>query len=130
MVRHHLGFSLIEVTVAFFITTVSVSIIFQIYAKGVTASMLANEYASALAIAESRLAEVSNDAEMRDLIKQGTEEDRYAWEITTEDYMIADHDAESTSSYSLVLVGVTVSWGNRGNSHQVDLQTLKPVIVE
>ena len=121
---------MIEVMVAFFITTVSISIIFQIYAKGATASVLANEYASALAIAESRLAEVSNDAEMRNFIKQGTEEDRYAWEITSEDYMIADHDAESTSSYSLVLVDVNVSWGNRGKSHQVDLQTLKPVIVE
>lgn len=124
------GFALVEVVVAFFITTMSLGVIFQIYAKGVTSGVLANEYASALSIAESRLAEISSDSEMRNLENQGTEEDRYDWEIRTTDYMIANRADRTRTSYSLVWVDVTVSWLSQGKTHEIELQTLKPIILE
>ena len=42
---------------AFFITAMSLGVLYQIYAKGATALDLARDYASALSIAESKLAE-------------------------------------------------------------------------
>ena len=124
------GFTLVEVVVAFFITTVSLGVIFQIYAKGVTSGVLANEYASALSIAESRLAELSGASEMRNLEQRGREEERYDWEIRTTDYMIANRADRTRTSYSLVLVDVNVSWQSQGKTHEIELQTLKPFILE
>ena len=130
MKRRQSGFTLLEVVMAFFITVASFGIIFEIYAKGVTAGVLANEYASALSIAESRLAEVSNDAAMRNLDNRGTEEDRYDWEIRATDHLIANRGAGAHTSYSLVQVDVSVSWQSQGKSHGIDLRTLKPIILE
>ena len=115
---------------AFFITAASLGVIFEIYAKGVTSAVLANEYASALAIAESRLAEVSNDAAMRNLDEQGTQEGRYDWVIRATDYLVANRDEGAHTSYSLVQVDVNVSWRSQGKSHGIDLRTLKPIILE
>ena len=128
MVPRQSGFSLFEVVVAFFITTASLGIIFQICAKGVSATILANEYASALSIAESRLAGIPGDADMRGLTRKGTDEGRYDWEITTADYQVANPHGNQPSSYSLALVEVNVSWQSRGKARRVDLETLKPVI--
>ncbi len=130
MMRCQTGITLIEVVVAFFITTLSLGIIFQIYAKGVTAVVLANEYASALSIAESRLAEVSRGAEMRNYKSEGKEENRYDWTIETTDHMIADPSDTARTAYSLVQVDVNVSWQSRGKTRNIDLQTLKPIIVQ
>ena len=130
MKRRQSGFTLLEVVTAFFITVTSLGVLFEIYAKGVTAAVLANEYASALSIAESRLAEVSNDALMRDLDDQGTAEGRYDWEIRASDYMIANRDEGAPTSYSLVQVDVSVEWQSRGTSHGIELRTLKPIILE
>lgn len=130
MKRRQSGFTLLEVVMAFFITVASFGIIFEIYAKGVTAGVLANEYASALSIAESRLAEVSNGAAMRNLENQGTEEGRYDWEIRTTDHLIANRDDGAHTSYSLVQVDVSVSWQSQGKTHGIDLRTLKPIILE
>lgn len=115
---------------AFFITVASLGILFEIYAKGVTSAVLANEYASALSIAESRLAEVSNDTAMRNLEHAGTEEGRYDWEIRATDYLIANRDEGAPTSYSLVLVDVSVHWQSQGKSHGIDLRTLKPIILK
>lgn len=115
---------------AFFITAASLGVVFDIYAKGVTAAVLANEYASALSIAESRLAEISNDAEMRNLERQGTEEGRYDWQLRATDHLVANRGEGARASYSLVQVDVSVSWRSQGKSHGIDLRTLKPIILE
>lgn len=128
--RRQSGFTLLEVIMAFFITVTSLGVLFEIYAKGVTSVALANEYASALSIAESRLAEVSHDEAMRNLDNRGAEEGGYDWTIRTTDYLVANRDEEAHTSYSLVLVDVNVSWQSQGKTRAIDLRTLKPVILE
>lgn len=130
MKRRQSGFTLLEVVMAFFITAAALGVVFEIYAKGVTAAVLANEYASALSIAESRLAEVSNDAAMRNLERQGTEEGRYDWKLRATDHLVANRGKGGRTSYSLVQVDVSVSWQSQGKTRAVDLRTLKPIILE
>lgn len=128
MVRSQRGFSLIEVLVAFSVTALSLGVIYQIQAKGATAAVLANEYAQALAIAESKLAGASVNGAVYSLPAQGREQDKYDWEIRIEDYLNESQDAASASLYALVSVDVIVRWQSRGKLHYVDLHTLKPVI--
>lgn len=128
--RRQSGFTLLETITAFFITVVSLGVVFEIYMKGVTSAVLASEYASALSIAESRLAEISNDAAMRNLEDEGTEEGRYDWKVRVTDYLVANPGNGAQTSYSLVQVGVSVSWRSQGKSHGIDLRTLKPIILE
>ncbi len=128
MVRSLRGFSLIEVLVAFSVTAVSLGIVFQIYAKGATATVLAGEYAQALAIAESKLAGVAVFRAIDGLEIQGRELKKYDWEIRVQDYTNDEQDEDLSPLYTLMSVEVNVSWRSRGKLHRVELQTLKPVI--
>ena len=128
MVRSQRGFSLLEVLVAFSLTALSLGVIFEIYAKGAAATILADEYTLALAVAESKLAGVPVDDALHRFGEQGREHDKYDWELTVEDYAVDGWNAGLPPSYSLVSVNVGVSWQSRGKLHRVDLQTLKPRI--
>lgn len=128
MVRCQCGFTLIEVLVAFSITAVTLGILFQIYAKGTTAAILAEEYAEALAIAESKLAGVSVNDAIPGYDLQGTTQDNYDWELRLEDYLDNNRETDPSSLFSLVSVDVNVSWHSQGRLHRVDLQILKPII--
>ncbi|MCY3751504.1 MAG: prepilin-type N-terminal cleavage/methylation domain-containing protein [Gammaproteobacteria bacterium] len=126
MVRSQRGFSLLEVLVAFSLTALSLGVVFEIYAKGATATILAGEYTQALAVAESKLAGVPVDNALHHFGEQGREHDKYDWELTVEDYAVDGWNAGLPPSWSLVSVNVDVSWQSRGKLRQVSLQTLKP----
>ena len=128
MVRSPSGFSLLEVLVAFSITAVTLGILYQVYARGSTAAILAGEYAEALSIAESKLASAAVNGALSGLHFQGRSQDKYDWEIRTEDYGAAYNVANSSWTYSPALVLAGVSWHSRGKLRRVDLQTLKPAI--
>ena len=128
MIRCQSGFSLIEVLVAFSITAVALGILFQIYANGTTASILAENYTEALVIAESKLAGVSVFQAIDGLGMQGRELEKYDWEIRVQDYMNDAQDEDLSPLYALVSVEVDVSWHSRGKLRRVVLRTLKPVI--
>ncbi|MDE0155641.1 MAG: prepilin-type N-terminal cleavage/methylation domain-containing protein [Gammaproteobacteria bacterium] len=118
------GFTLLEVLVAFFITAMSLGVLYQIYAKGAVALDLARDYALALSIAESRLAETTVTAAPQ----QGRELDRFDWALSTQTHTSVSLNDVSTLSYTLLLVEVNVRWQNRGQTHEAVLQTLKPVL--
>ena len=128
MSRCQSGFSLLEVLVAFSITAVTLGILYQVYAKGLTASILAGEYAEALSLAESKLAGVAADGAGPGFSFRGRSQDKYDWEIRTEGYGADYQAAGSSRTHSLLLVSVGVSWHSRNKLNRVDLQTLKPVV--
>lgn len=128
MARSQSGFSLLEVLVAFSITAVTLGILYQIYAKGTTAAILAGEYAEALSIAESKLAGAAVNGALSGFHYQGKSQDKYDWEIWTEAYGADFNAAGSSWTYSPALVSVGVSWHSQGKLRRVDLQTLKPAV--
>jgi general secretion pathway protein I len=119
------GFTLLEVLVAFFITTMFLGVLYQVYAKGAAALDLARDYAPALAIAESKLAATTiTDASPQ----QGRELDRFDWVLSTAPYIDVSLDEFSSLSYTLLLVEVSVRWQRRGKTRETFLQTLRPVL--
>ncbi|MYH70390.1 MAG: prepilin-type N-terminal cleavage/methylation domain-containing protein [Gammaproteobacteria bacterium] len=118
------GFTLLEVLVAFIITAMALGALYPVYVKGATTLDLARDYALALSIAESRLAETTVTATPQ----QGRELDRFDWDLSTQTYINVSLDDVSSLSYTLLLVEVNVHWQNRGKPHETTLQTLKPVL--
>lgn len=118
------GFSLLETLIAFSIASLALGVIFQIYAKGTTATVLAGDYAQAVAIAESRLAEIGleNESETATFGEAGG---KYAWEVRVTDYS-DDSPAAIDSPMDLLGVGVEVKWQERGKIRSVLLRTVKP----
>ena len=124
-VRQIRGFSLIEILVAFSITAVALTIIFQIYAKGATTAILGREYAQAVAVAESKLAESVIYVNDNNKETRGTENDKYNWVADVEDYTPADA-TDFVPVLELVKVKVEVTWSSRGKTHSVTLHSLRP----
>ena len=126
--RRQYGFSLLETLVAFTITAVTLGVLFQVYAKGTTAVIVAEDYAEALALAESKLAGVSVSDAIPGFDVQGSFQDKYHWEIRMEEHGAANPETDTPSWFSLARVEVSVSWRGRDRLHEVALQTLKPVV--
>ncbi len=120
------GSSLLEVLVAFTIAAMTLGVLFQIYAKGTTSAMLGEEYAQAIIIAESRLAEFSIIEELNGAGGSGRENEKYDWVVSIEDY-IEEEVAEFPSTWLLKQVKISVTWNSAGRSRSINLQTLKPV---
>ena len=123
-IKQECGFSLIEVLVAFSIAAVSIAIIFNIYAKGTSAAILGEEYAEAIAIAESRLAQLGVTEQINEAETQGIENDKYQWELEINDHT-QQTESDFVSSIILKDVQIEVSWESRGKLRSVILQTLK-----
>lgn len=121
------GFSLLEVLVAFIITALVVSVIYQVYAKGLTAALLGQEYTTAVTIAESKLALVGHSMKMDVSEYQGLEHDKFHWILKIEDYD-GDGQSQFASSLQLRAVHIKVSWESKGKSHHIQLDSLRPVI--
>ncbi len=123
--RYNKGFSLLEVLVAFTIAAMSLGVLFQIYAKGTTSAILGEEYAQAIVIAESKLAEVGISENLEISERTGLEYNKYNWHIVTRDY-IEDSPSDFTSNLSLKEVTVEVYWNSQRNQRSIKLHTLKP----
>ncbi len=123
--RYNKGFSLLEVLVAFTIAAMSLGVLFQIYAKGTTSAILGEEYAQAIAIAESKLAEVGISENLEISERTGLEYNKYNWYIIARDY-IEDSPSDFTSNLSLKEVTVEVYWNSQRNQRSIKLHTLKP----
>lgn len=120
------GFSLIEILVAFSIAAVSLTVIFQIYAKGTTAAILGEEYAQAIAIAESRLAEAGGASGANAQELSGIENEKYNWRIQIDDF-IPPEPSDFEEKLRLINVSVEVSWQAREKQRVINLHSLKPV---
>ncbi|MCH7696440.1 MAG: prepilin-type N-terminal cleavage/methylation domain-containing protein [Proteobacteria bacterium] len=123
--RYNKGFSLLEVLVAFTIAAMSLGVLFQIYAKGTTSAILGEEYAQAIVIAESKLAEVGISENLEISERTGLEYNKYNWHIIVRDY-IEDTPSDFTSNLSLKEVTVEVYWNSQRNQRSIKLHTLKP----
>ena len=124
--KYAYGFSLLEILVTFSIAALTLGVLFQIYAKGTTAAILGEEYAQAIVIAESRLAELSVRENLDKTGESGRENNKYDWEVTVEDF-IDEEDLGFTPTLLLKQVEVTVAWNSAGKRRAIHLQSLKPV---
>lgn len=86
--RYSVGFSLLEVLVAFTLFAVAMGVLMQIFSRGVNGASLADHYAKATMYAESKLAAVG----LEEAIKEGTtsgkfDDENFAWQVTVKPYL-------------------------------------------
>ena len=123
--RQQRGFTLLEVLVAFVIAAMSLAVMYQIYAHGAASAILGKEYAEAVAIAESRLAELGITKPLDQMETVGIVADKYRWELNFRD---PEPDPEQSFDPQLLLqeIELTLSWDSRGGRRTLRFHTLRP----
>jgi general secretion pathway protein I len=125
------GFSLLEILVAFSILAIALGILLNIFSSGVETASVAEEYNSAVQIAETLMARTGVESPLQPGQTAGIENDKYSWRVTTAPYdlTLEGFDTKSLPA-ALFMVTVSVSWGGNGaedgdRQREVELTTLK-----
>jgi general secretion pathway protein I len=124
------GFTLIEVLVAFVIFAVTLASLLQVFSGGLRDAQLADEYARATMIAQSRLAGVTTAERVEEGSSSGNE-GAFAWAVAAAPYDERQEsaDADRSKDYNLrvrlMRVDVKVGWhAADGRDRDVRLATL------
>ena len=124
MGRTSLGFSLLEVMVAFTILAMLLGALFQVFSGGMHAARSGDRYTRATVIAQSQLAALGVEYPLGEGIVSGTVDDDYHWRVTVAPYGDDELPAASVLLEPL-LVNVEVFWEEGGTPHSVSLTTLR-----
>src|SRR5450759_5150233 len=87
------GFSLLEILVAFTLMALIVAVLMRVFSGGLQGAGLAEDYARATSLAESKLAGIGSEIPWKPGELNGTEAGKYRWKIAMQDY--EDHAASS-----------------------------------
>lgn len=120
MLLRHRGFSLLEMLVAIAILGVSFGLLYQSAGGSVRSVSVGEDYAYAISIAESLLAENSR-VPVGGIQSENITADGYRFEVRTQ--AIADSSGEKTLLY---MIDVAVSWGAGPNPRRVVLSSVVP----
>lgn len=118
---HERGFSLLELLIAFTVTAMSLMMMFQLLGKANHIVMLGNDYANAVTIAESRLAELDHIKSPQ--ASSGVELDRYHWQVELGPAIMN----EEKLGLLLQPVVVDVDWLSHGKKKQIKLESIRAV---
>ena len=80
------GFSLLEILVAFTLLAMAMGVLMQIFSRGVNGATLADRYAKATMYAESKLAGVGIEEELKESSVAGKFDDDFAWTMVVRTY--------------------------------------------
>lgn len=80
------GFSLLEILVAFTLLAVAMGVLMQIFSSGVNGATLADRYAKATMYAESKLAGVGVEADLKEGADSGKFDDDFSWSLQVRPY--------------------------------------------
>jgi general secretion pathway protein I len=128
------GFSLLEVIVAFAIAAVALGVLSQIFGQGARNMALAQDYDSALMLADSLLAEYGAGAGTHEA-SFSEQTDQFHWTVTLQPYS-AHEGATSLNPAStgdaatlsqLMQIDVDVAWERNTKSRSINLSSLRLV---
>lgn len=84
--RYDAGFSLLEILVAFTLLALAMGVLMQIFSRGVNGAALADQYAKATMYAESKLATVGIEDQLKETAASGKFDDVFAWGLVVRPY--------------------------------------------
>ena len=122
------GFTLIEVVVAFLLLSVVLVTVFEIFSRGLSRAGELDDYAQALVIAQGRLASVGVEAPIAEGATAGdSEEGRYRWSVSVaRSAEGGDPNRPTQSGYQLFQVESRVTWqAASGAERAIALSTLQ-----
>ena len=116
------GFSLLEVLVAFSVLALSLGVLMQTFSLSSRNIGISADYAKALTIAESRLAEVGDLMAVTEPAAGEVLEGAFSWRLDS-----APMATEYAGPSALVPYRVTVAveWGQPGQRRNLSLETIK-----
>lgn len=117
------GYSLVEVLVAFLITTAAITVFFDAAANSSRIGLAARDYLGALSIARSRLDETTTAQVLNDGALSGIVEGIYHWRVAVEPVRSDGHLA--LNSIFAVRVAATVNWTRGLKSRSLTLSTVR-----
>ncbi len=83
------GFSLLEVLVAFVILALAMTVLMQIFSRGLIGADLAERYSKAALLAESKLAAIGVEEPLKEGTYSGKFDDDFSWQLVVKPF----HDA-------------------------------------
>lgn len=122
------GFSLLEILIAFSILVLSLGILLKIFSGGVNTAGVAEEYTTAVQIAESLMAQTGVESPLQQGETTGLENEKYYWRVSVTPFQFVAENLDAAAIAAVLFkVKVTVSWGEdaRADGRQVELITLK-----
>ena len=120
-----MGYTLIEVLVAFMILALALTVLLRIFSGGVRNVGVASGYAEAVLIGESRLATAGIDETLAPGETSGVEGENFHWTRRVTRYEPSDNYATHVKGTHAYFVTVTVTWPNGDNERSIDLSTVK-----
>ena len=123
--RRFQGYTLIEVLVAMTILAMSLTVLFRIFSTGLLNVDASAGYARAVIVAETQLAAIGLDAELRQGQTEGSVKDRFYWSRTVENYVLTGQSGSQESVVSAFRVTVTVEWDQSGRTRQASLSSVR-----
>ena len=124
------GFTIVEVLAAFVVFGLAFAGVMQLFTSGLRDAQLADEYARAVMIAQSRLAAFTAVEQVEERNAEGAE-DRFRWRVTATAYDErrenpgADPNRDANLRVRLVRVDSVVAWAAAdGRERDVRLATL------
>jgi general secretion pathway protein I len=124
------GFTIVEVLAAFVVFGLALAGIMQLFTSGLRDAQLADEYARAVMIAQSRLAAFTATEQVEEKGAEGSE-DRFRWRVSAAAYderrenPDADRNREANLRVRLLRVDSVVVWSAAdGRDRDVRLATL------
>lgn len=122
--RARLGFSLLEVLVAFTILALTLGVLMQVFSRALNTASLSGTYGRATALAEAGLGLVGVDIPLAPGSQGGETEDGLRWQVQVVEVALDDL-LPGEAPLPAFAITSEVSWDAPGGGRQVSLSTLR-----
>ncbi|MCU7852781.1 MAG: prepilin-type N-terminal cleavage/methylation domain-containing protein [Candidatus Thiodiazotropha sp. (ex Monitilora ramsayi)] len=118
------GLSLIEVLVAFVILSMVMSVILRINATSLRNHDTSKQYLKAVQIAQSRMVEMSTDAQSFSLVKEGADSAGFQWRFVRQPHTGWTEDRLQSLQAEPVEEQIEISWGEEESRRQISFSRI------
>lgn len=126
MRRACVGFSLLEVLVAFVILALALGVLMRVFSGAINNTAQAKRYAQATMIAQTKLAEAAAESPLLEGETSGDHDNGFHWRTRTSRLDMAEENTELVEKLTLYRIDVEVNWPRGAQSEgQVRVATLR-----
>lgn len=119
------GYTLVEVLVAFAILSMTLTVLYRIFASGVTNIGVSSEYLQAALIAEARLEATGLSESLVPGHLEGVELNRFKWTQEITEAPLPQADPARRAGFAIYRIRVAVEWPGGRDMRHIDLETLR-----